>query len=271
MSTQADRDREASGGAPAGRAACVDVSAAIIESGGRFLVAQRRSDQTFPLHWEFPGGKREAGESWEACLARELREELGIEARVGALVDAGTHEYPDLTVSLRFFRCAVLDGEPRPLGCRAVRWAAAADLASLRFPDADAALVTWLAARRGDAERARSPRAPRSDVARVLFSPAARCADVPAGTLLDEAASRAGVGFADGCRFGICGACAVTVRAGAGNLSPATREERAALRALGARPGARLACAARVVGDVVVEPLAAPAAASERPTNPAPR
>lgn len=271
MHRGADRGRTARVDEASSERARVEVAAAVIESEGRYLVAQRRPDQTFPLHWEFPGGKREPGESWEACLERELREELDVDARVGALVDAVTHEYADLTVALRFFRCAVLRGEPRPLGCHDLRWAPAAELARLAFPEADASLVAWLAGR-GDGGR-RAParrgggsrevavrvrgRGPRAAVARVLFAAEARSADVPAGTLLEQAAACAGAGLAFGCRFGICGACAIVVRAGATSLSRPTREERATLRAVGAPPGSRLACAARTFGDVVVERVAA--------------
>ncbi len=231
----------------------VEVAAAVIESEGRYLIAQRRPGQTFPLYWEFPGGKREPGESWEACLARELREELDVDVRVGALLDAVTHEYADLTVALRFFRCAVLHGNPRPLGCHDLRWTPAAELARFEFPEADASLVAWLAGRGGAGRHARPGLGPRAEVARVLFPTEARSADVPAGTLLEEAASRAGASLAVGCRFGICGACALVVRAGAASLSCPTREERATLHAIGAPPGSRLACVARAFGDVVVE------------------
>ncbi len=218
--------------------AIVEVSAGVIESSGRFLIAQRRADQRLPLLWEFPGGKREAGESWRDCLARELREELGVEVSVGSLLDVVTHAASDLTVALRFFRCDLVAGTPRPLGCRDVRWVARHELAIHEFPEADAGLVGWLSTKR--------------PLARVGFVECARSIDVPPGIRLEEAAARAHASLPFGCRSGICGACLVTVCDGAANLSPATRAERATLHARGAAPGQRLACQATVEGDVVV-------------------
>jgi 8-oxo-dGTP diphosphatase len=121
------------------------VVAAVIERGGRILVSQRGSGVGQPGRWEFPGGKREAGESDRAALARELGEELGVEADVGGLVwteRAGPLE-------LRFYRCAWPERQrPRPLGSEQFRWVRRADLPALRFPPADAALVAALAAGR---------------------------------------------------------------------------------------------------------------------------
>lgn len=225
------------------------MAAGVIESGGRYLIAQRPPGGRLPLVWEFPGGKREPDEAWEACLARELREELGITVRVGNLVEAATHAFDDLVVTLRFYRCALLAGEPAPLGCEGVRWIAPAELARYEFPPADAALVAWLA---GDG--APGPGAERPRTARVSFLPGGRSAEVPVGTALEEAASRARAALPFGCRSGSCGACLVAVAAPAG-LSRATTAERAVLREAGAPPGHRLGCRARVLGDVVVEHL----------------
>lgn len=137
----------------------IEVAAAVIELDGRYLIAQRRADARLPLLWEFPGGKREAGESWPECLARELREEIDVAVRVGELIDAVTHAADDLTVSLRFFRCEIVAGTPRAIGCRQVQWVAAADLPRYEFPAADADLVARLA---GATRRATSHRRPGS-------------------------------------------------------------------------------------------------------------
>src|SRR5262245_35812821 len=203
----------------------IEVAAAVIARDGRYLVAQRRPDQEFPLFWEFPGGKREPGEDWDACLARELREELGVGVRVGGLVDAVTHAYPSRRVTLRFYRCELVDGTPRPIACRDVRWVPAGDLSMYDFPEADAALVAWL---RGAGAR---------EPARVTLQGDGRSVVVPAGTLLEEASERARARVPFGCRIGTCGACRVVVRAGAENLSRPTRAEREALAELGAAPG----------------------------------
>lgn len=118
------------------------VVAAVIERGGRILVSQRGPGGGQPGRWEFPGGKREPGERDDAALVREIREELGVEIEVGALVwtaRAGPLE-------LRFFACAWLPGQrPRPLGSVQFRWVRRADLPALSFPPADAGLVRALA------------------------------------------------------------------------------------------------------------------------------
>jgi len=73
-----------------------------------------------------------------------IGEELGIEVAVGELFDSLTHAYPEKTVSLRFYICAVKSGEPRPLDCAACKWVAQDELDSHEFPAADAALLDKL-------------------------------------------------------------------------------------------------------------------------------
>lgn len=96
--------------------------------------------------WEFPGGKREAGESWEACLIRELREELDVDVEVGALFEEVRHEYPGKAVHLRFYRCRLARGEPRAVDCAAVAWVTREQLRDFAFPEADATLLHRLEA-----------------------------------------------------------------------------------------------------------------------------
>ena len=119
------------------------VTAAVIDRDGRFLVTKRQQGVHLEGYWEFPGGKCEAGESLDACLARELREELDVEAQVGEEVLVTTHPYADRSVELHFFRCD-LKGEPRPLLGQEMRWATREELATLEFPPADAALIQML-------------------------------------------------------------------------------------------------------------------------------
>jgi len=119
------------------------VTAAVIDRDGRFLVTRRQLGVHLEGCWEFPGGKCEAGESLAACLARELREELDVEAHVGEEVLVTTHPYADRSVELHFFRCE-LRGEPRPLLGQEMRWAAREELATLEFPPADDELIQRL-------------------------------------------------------------------------------------------------------------------------------
>jgi mutator protein MutT len=91
--------------------------------------------------WEFPGGKIEPNETFESCLTRELREELGIEVVVGRLFQSLTHSYPEKTVHLRFFTCRWLRHEPQALDCAAFAWVTAEELSRYTFPAADRALL----------------------------------------------------------------------------------------------------------------------------------
>ena len=119
------------------------VTAAVIERDGRLLVARRLEGTHLAGHWEFPGGKCEPGEEARACLARELREELGVGAAVGGEVHRTLYAYDDRRLELVFFECEI-DGEPRPLRGQELRWVARADLRTLAFPPADAELIEQL-------------------------------------------------------------------------------------------------------------------------------
>jgi mutator protein MutT len=119
------------------------VVAAIVEDDGRFLLSRRLAGTHLAGTWEFPGGKCEAGETHEQCLARELREELGVDADVGGELLVTEHVYPERTVRLHFRRC-VLNGAPQAILGQQIRWAHRTELKSLDFPAADRALVEFL-------------------------------------------------------------------------------------------------------------------------------
>ncbi len=122
----------------------LEVSAGLIFRAGRLLITQRPPTGHLANLWEFPGGKREAGESFEQCLARELREELAVDVSVGELLEDITHAYAEKTVRLRFYRCALQAGEPRAIGCQAMAWITRAELERYEFPAADARLLEAL-------------------------------------------------------------------------------------------------------------------------------
>ena len=121
----------------------VVVVAAVIERNGRFLVTQRLEGTHLPGLWEFPGGKCEPGESHEACLQRELDEELGVTGQIGAEIVVTDHAYPERLVRLHFRRCAI-DAEPRARLGQAMRWVTRDELRELPLPEADRALVEIL-------------------------------------------------------------------------------------------------------------------------------
>jgi 8-oxo-dGTP diphosphatase len=119
------------------------VSAAIVERDGAFFVTRRPEGVHLAGAWEFPGGKCEPGESLQACLARELWEELGVRAEVGEEIFAVSHDYPDRRVELHFLRCQ-WNGEASARLGQAMRWVPRENLATMDFPPADAALIERL-------------------------------------------------------------------------------------------------------------------------------
>ena len=124
----------------------VVVAAAVIERDDRFLLTRRQRGVHLEGYWEFPGGKCEPGESLDACLRRELLEELGCEAATGRELLSVTHEYPERAIELHFVECR-LSSEPTPLLGQEMRWVAREDLSSLKFPPADDELIALLVTR----------------------------------------------------------------------------------------------------------------------------
>ena len=123
------------------------VTAAVVERDGRYLVTRRQTGVHLAGHWEFPGGKCELDEALAACLARELREELDVEASVGPEICAATHDYSDRRVELHFFACTI-NGEPAPQQGQEMRWVSREELGTLQFPPADEVLIRMLMDRR---------------------------------------------------------------------------------------------------------------------------
>ena len=117
------------------------VVAAVVERDGKIMLCQRRPDVHNGLKWEFPGGKIEPGETPEAALARELREELAVDATVGRVRDAILYRYPDRDVLVLFYQCSIPSGEPTPVDCNAIAWAAPGELTQYDFAGADRTFV----------------------------------------------------------------------------------------------------------------------------------
>lgn len=121
----------------------LNVSAAVIERDDAFLLTRRADGAHLAGSWEFPGGKQEPGETLEAALVREIREELGCRVTVGPRLLTTTHTYAELTVELHFYE-ARLHEDPVPQLGQEMRWVPRAELASLPLPEADADLVALL-------------------------------------------------------------------------------------------------------------------------------
>lgn len=122
----------------------IEVAAGLVFRDGFLLITQRKADVHLGGLWEFPGGKREANETFEACLQRELREELAIEIDVLELIETIDHVYPEKSVRLKFFRCAWVKNEPQAIGCDRIEWVTGGQLAGFSFPEADALLLKKL-------------------------------------------------------------------------------------------------------------------------------
>lgn len=119
------------------------VVAAVALRDDRVMICQRRPGAHNALKWEFPGGKIEPGESPEAALKREMREELDVECEVGRVCDAVYYRYPDRDVLVLFFMCRI-EGEPRRVDCNDIRWVAFEALKGLDFAGADRVFVERL-------------------------------------------------------------------------------------------------------------------------------
>lgn len=122
----------------------VEVAAGLVYREGRYLIARRKADVHLAGFWEFPGGKREPGETLEECLQRELFEELNV--RIGAPVpfQIVRHQYPEKTVELHFFRCGIESGQATAADCAEIRWVWPHELADFEFPPADRPIIEAL-------------------------------------------------------------------------------------------------------------------------------
>jgi len=120
------------------------VVAALVRNANAVLLSQRRADQSFPLSWEFPGGKIEPGESPEFALVREIQEELGCTVKVGQVVDVVFHAYADFDLYMLLYACEVVDGVPHPVEVAAVSWVPLDQMLTLPMPPADLPLVQRL-------------------------------------------------------------------------------------------------------------------------------
>lgn len=121
------------------------VTAGLIwNASGELLIAQRPLDKMLGGLWEFPGGKCEAGETLDACLRRELREELGIEVEVGERLTVVQHGYTHFSITLHAFHCRHLAGEPQPFGVADCRWVRPTDLEAFAWPRTDRQIIAAL-------------------------------------------------------------------------------------------------------------------------------
>ena len=122
----------------------IRVVAAVIEKDGRYLITQRRPSAVLPMMWEFPGGKREEGESDEQALQREMRERLDADVGVGQLISYVSHPYAHYTVDLYLYECSLRSEELVPKAVHTYRWVPSSEFDSYSFTPADEASMNQL-------------------------------------------------------------------------------------------------------------------------------
>jgi 8-oxo-dGTP diphosphatase len=129
-------------------AAMIVVVAAVIERADRrLLIGQRRSNDSSPLKWEFPGGKVQAGENLEQALTRELREELGVMLRESREIACVRHQYANTQeeLEIHFFAGTIAEEEPTPRSFEQVAWVLPKELGQYDFLAANRELIANLA------------------------------------------------------------------------------------------------------------------------------
>ena len=122
----------------------VEVVAALIWDGDKFMICQRPANKARALLWEFVGGKVELGETKENALVRECKEELDILLSVGDVFMDVVHEYPDLTVHLILFNATIAEGEPQKLEHNDIKWITPSEIPNYEFCPADEEILKRL-------------------------------------------------------------------------------------------------------------------------------
>ncbi len=120
---------------------CVEVVAALIWDGDRFMICQRPAHKARGLLWEFVGGKTEPGETAQQALIRECREELAVTVAVGDVYMDVVHEYPDITVHLILFHATIAQGVPQRLEHNDIRWITPREIHKFDFCPADTEIL----------------------------------------------------------------------------------------------------------------------------------
>ena len=115
----------------------IQVVAALIFEGEKFMICQRPPHKARGMLWEFVGGKVETGETHEQALVRECREELGVTIAIDALFATVTHTYPDLTVHLAVYTAHITEGTPQKLEHEDIRFITKDQISQYDFCPAD--------------------------------------------------------------------------------------------------------------------------------------
>jgi mutator protein MutT len=117
------------------------VTAGLVWKDGKLLITRRPEGSHLAGYWEFPGGKQEPGESLEACLEREIQEELGMKVKAVKHLLQIDHDCETKSITLHLFQCSWLNGAPTPIGCDELRWVKPGELANYQLPPPDVQLL----------------------------------------------------------------------------------------------------------------------------------
>ena len=118
--------------------------AVIWDETGKILIDKRRSGGSFGGFWEFPGGKKEAGETIEDCIKREVLEELGIEVALEEHLITIEYNYSEIRVKLHVYHCRYLRGILKAIECNEFRWVTLDEIDRFTFPEANEQIITAL-------------------------------------------------------------------------------------------------------------------------------
>ena len=122
----------------------VTVTAAIIWQGDKVLITKRPEGTHLEGMWEFPGGKKEEEETLEACIEREIKEELGVEIRAERYLLSVSHEYETKVVDLHIFECSLVNGSPTPMEGQDMKWVNPCDMSGYNFPPPDIEIIEFI-------------------------------------------------------------------------------------------------------------------------------
>ncbi len=121
-----------------------DVVGALIKDKDKILVCRRFKHDHFGGCWEFPGGKVKPGEGKTAALKREIKEELGIQIRVGKLINIFEDEIPTMKITVYLYQCYKIRGTAHCLECQDLKWATIKQIGSLNLAPVDRKIYTYL-------------------------------------------------------------------------------------------------------------------------------
>lgn len=122
----------------------ITVTAAIIWQDGKVLITKRPEGTHLEGMWEFPGGKKEEAETLEECIAREIKEELGVQVKPEKLLLTVNHEYETKIVDLHIFECALVNGLPVPMEGQDMKWVKPSDMSGYTFPPPDIEVIEFI-------------------------------------------------------------------------------------------------------------------------------